>query len=137
AGERRRLLRGWDFKIIVGRTLGWNLLKSSRFDVARAGSSFVFRGTGFGHGLGLCQAGAHRMASRGASYREILRQYFPGTNVGEPAGAARALAGTSEEPPTSSHAAEGRLQLAAPPGNVSTEAVARAFVYFVVTPYAS
>src|SRR5437764_267997 len=82
AGERRRLLRGWDFKIIVGRTLGWNVLKSSRFDVARAGSSFVFRGTGFGHGLGLCQTGAHRMASRGAPYREILKQYFPGTSVG-------------------------------------------------------
>src|SRR5437588_4829581 len=82
AGERRKLLRGWDFKIIVGRTLGWNVLKSSRFDVARAGSSFVFRGTGFGHGLGLCQTGAHQMASRGASYREILKQYFPGTSVG-------------------------------------------------------
>ena len=72
AGERRKRLRGWDFKIIVGRTLGWNVLKSSRFDVARAGSAFVFHGTGFGHGLGLCQAGAHRMASRGASYREIM-----------------------------------------------------------------
>jgi len=82
AGERRRLLRGWDFKIIVGRTLGWNVLKSSRFDVSRAGSAFVFRGTGFGHGLGLCQAGAHVMASRGSSYREILKQYFPGTSVG-------------------------------------------------------
>ena len=29
-GERRRTLRGWDFKIIVGRTLGWSVLKSSR-----------------------------------------------------------------------------------------------------------
>jgi hypothetical protein len=82
-GERRRLLSGWDFKIIVGRTLGWSVLKSSRFEVGRAGTSFVFRGTGFGHGLGLCQTGAHVMASRGASYRQILAQYFPGTNTGE------------------------------------------------------
>lgn len=81
-GERRRTLRGWDFKIIVGRTLGWNVLKSSRFDVVRTGSAYVFRGTGFGHGLGLCQAGAHVMASRGASYREILSRYFPGTSIG-------------------------------------------------------
>jgi stage II sporulation protein D len=81
-GEHRRTLRGWDFKIIVGRTLGWNVLKSSRFDVTRAGSAYVFRGTGFGHGLGLCQAGAHTMAARGASYRQILGQYFPGTSVG-------------------------------------------------------
>jgi SpoIID/LytB domain protein len=83
-GTRRRLLRGWDFKIIVGRTLGWNVLKSSRFDVERAGTAFVFHGTGFGHGLGLCQAGAHVSASRGASYRQILSRYFPGTSVGRP-----------------------------------------------------
>jgi SpoIID/LytB domain protein len=81
-GERRRVLRGWDFKIIVGRTLGWNVLKSSRFEVARAGSAYVFRGSGFGHGLGLCQAGAHVSASRGAGYRQILGRYFPGTTVG-------------------------------------------------------
>src|SRR5205823_9414291 len=132
AGERRRLLRGWDFKIIVGRTLGWNLLKSSRFDVARAGSSFVFRGTGFGHGLGLCQAGAHRMASRGVSYREILKQYFPGTNVGESAGA-RSLAGTSDDRLTSSDTTTGRLQLASSPDGVSIGGVARAFMSFVIS----
>jgi len=80
-GERRRLLRGWDFKIIVGRTLGWNVLKSSRFEVGRAGSSYVFRGRGFGHGLGLCQAGARTLATRGATYRQILRRYLPGTSL--------------------------------------------------------
>ena len=82
-GQRRRRLRGWDFKIIVGRTLGWSVLKSSRFEVSRAGSAYVFRGTGFGHGLGLCQAGAHVSATRGASYRQILARYFPGAAVGE------------------------------------------------------
>jgi stage II sporulation protein D len=82
-GARRRQLRGWDFKIIVGRTLGWGVLKSSRFEVTRAGSAFVFRGTGFGHGLGLCQAGAHVSAGRGASYRQILGRYFQGAPVGE------------------------------------------------------
>jgi len=97
-GERRRVLRGWDFKIIVGRTLGWNVLKSSRFDVVRAGSAYVFRGTGFGHGLGLCQAGAHVMAARGSSYRRILGQYFPGTSVGDAAGARRPHAETDSSP---------------------------------------
>ena len=80
-GERRRFVRGWDFKIVVGRTLGWSVLKSTRFEVARSGTNFVLRGSGFGHGLGLCQTGAHVMARRGASYRQILRQYFPGTTV--------------------------------------------------------
>jgi SpoIID/LytB domain protein len=80
-GEHRKTVRGWDFKIIVGRVLGWNVLKSSRFEVARAGSNFVFRGSGFGHGLGLCQEGAHVMAQRGASCTRILEKYFPGTSV--------------------------------------------------------
>jgi stage II sporulation protein D len=80
-GERRRTVRGWDFKLIVGRALGWNLLKSSRFVVARSGTNFVFRGGGFGHGLGLCQEGAHVMAERGSNYRQIVAKYFPGTSV--------------------------------------------------------
>jgi len=80
-GEQRKSVRGWDFKIIAGRVLGWNVLKSSRFEVARTGSNFIFRGSGFGHGLGLCQEGAHVMAARGASYQKILEKYFPGTSV--------------------------------------------------------
>jgi stage II sporulation protein D len=80
-GNRRLTLKGWDFKIIIGRALGWNLLKSSRFEILRLGSNFVFRGSGFGHGLGLCQEGAHVMAARGASYRQILAKYFPSTRV--------------------------------------------------------
>jgi SpoIID/LytB domain protein len=82
-GERRRLVRGWEFKIVVGRALGWNLLKSSRFSVQRRGSVFIFRGSGFGHGLGLCQSGAHVMARRGADCRQILEHYFPGTHASE------------------------------------------------------
>jgi SpoIID/LytB domain protein len=85
-GEHRKIVRGWDFKIIVGRVLGWNLLKSSRFEFSRNGSNFVFRGSGFGHGLGLCQEGAHVMAQRGASYQRILEKYFPGTRVGPHSG---------------------------------------------------
>jgi stage II sporulation protein D len=80
-GEHRKTVRGWDFKIIVGRALGWNVLKSSRFEIARSGANFIFRGSGFGHGLGLCQEGAHVMAARGASYQKILEKYFPGTSL--------------------------------------------------------
>src|SRR5262249_48853229 len=82
AGDQKRNINGWEFKLIVGRALGWNLLKSSRFTISRSGSAFVFRGSGFGHGLGLCQEGAHVMAQRGITYRQILAKYFPGTNLG-------------------------------------------------------
>ena len=81
AGDRIRAISGWEFKLIIGRALGWNVLKSSRFNVSRVGSLFVFRGAGFGHGLGLCQEGSHVMAQRGHSFRQILAHYYPGTNV--------------------------------------------------------
>ena len=80
-GDRRVTISGWEFKIVVGRALGWNLLKSSRFEIVRSGHNFVFRGKGFGHGLGLCQEGAHVMAVRGANYRQILTKYFPTTRI--------------------------------------------------------
>jgi stage II sporulation protein D len=80
-GVRRRMVRGWDFKLIVGRVLGWQMIKSSRFEVSRAGDDFIFRGSGFGHGLGLCQEGAHVAARRGMSHRQILNHYFPGTRL--------------------------------------------------------
>jgi len=82
AGDRRKSISGWEFKLIVGRALGWNVLKSSRFTISRSGSAFVFHGSGFGHGLGLCQEGAHVMAQRGFTHRQILAKYFPGTNLG-------------------------------------------------------
>jgi stage II sporulation protein D len=41
----------------------------------------VFRGRGWGHGVGLCQVGAYGMALRGASYREILQHYYTGVRL--------------------------------------------------------
>ncbi|HEU4836643.1 MAG TPA: SpoIID/LytB domain-containing protein, partial [Pyrinomonadaceae bacterium] len=94
AGDRRKSISGWEFKLIVGRALGWNVLKSSHFNVRRSGSQFVFRGGGFGHGLGLCQEGSHVMAQRGQSFQQILAHYFPGTStaVGPLSSSSRATA---------------------------------------------
>ncbi|MCA1565572.1 MAG: SpoIID/LytB domain-containing protein [Acidobacteria bacterium] len=104
-GERRRVVvRGWDFKIVVGRTLGWSVLKSSRFEVMRAGDKFLFRGSGFGHGLGLCQSGAHVMAARGASYRQILAHYFPATTIGKPGLSSQAAETKPTTPEAQTHA---------------------------------
>jgi SpoIID/LytB domain protein len=103
-GDARKQVRGWDFKIIVGRVLGWNVLKSSRFQVNRAGSNFIFHGSGFGHGLGLCQEGAHVMAARGMNYQRILEKYFPGTRVRKEDQALTALNSNNEgDPPTANN----------------------------------
>jgi stage II sporulation protein D len=66
------------FRFAVGRALGWNTVRSDRYEVA----GLEFRGTGAGHGVGLCQRGADRMGVEGRRYREILAFYYPGTAVG-------------------------------------------------------
>jgi stage II sporulation protein D len=42
---------------------------------------FLFRGRGYGHGVGLCQYGAAGRAARGWSAEDILRDYYPGASV--------------------------------------------------------
>ena len=42
---------------------------------------FVLYGSGWGHGVGLCQIGAAVMASKGFTAGEILNHYFPGTEI--------------------------------------------------------
>ncbi|HEY4799124.1 MAG TPA: SpoIID/LytB domain-containing protein [Bacteroidia bacterium] len=54
-------------------------LKSTFFTIREEGDNVVFKGKGFGHGVGLCQEGAMRMAEKGYSYTKILNYYY--TNV--------------------------------------------------------
>ncbi|MGD0940860.1 MAG: SpoIID/LytB domain-containing protein [Terracidiphilus sp.] len=72
-----------DFRLAVGRALGWNRIRSNWFEIAPQGDGFLFHGRGSGHGVGLCQAGAAEMAHEGRGYGEILAQYFPGATVAE------------------------------------------------------
>lgn len=69
-------------RFAVGRTLGWNTLRSDRFEVQSANGRFRFDGWGEGHGVGMCQRGADQMGADGHSYREILSFYYPGTIAG-------------------------------------------------------
>ena len=54
-------------------------LRSSLFVVELKNGDAIFRGAGFGHGVGMCQTGAVGMGEAGKSYREILRHYYPNT----------------------------------------------------------
>ena len=49
---------------------------SAYFSIWPNGDQLVFEGRGFGHGVGLCQEGAMRMAERGYSFTDILHHYF-------------------------------------------------------------
>lgn len=56
-------------------------LKSTFFSVYPEGLDVVIRGRGYGHGVGLCQEGAMRMAKYGYSFRQIAVYYFPGIRI--------------------------------------------------------
>jgi SpoIID/LytB domain protein len=79
-------ISGHEFRMAVTRVAGVQSLRSTAFDVDRDGSSYRFRGRGFGHGVGLCVIGAGRRAARGDTADAILRFYFPDLTVGSPAG---------------------------------------------------
>lgn len=65
----------------VRKALGFSKLYSERFSATTRGSKVTFKGLGFGHGVGMCQWGAHGQASEGRGYREILAHYYPGTAI--------------------------------------------------------
>ena len=75
-------INGHEFRMAIGRIVGWQSLKSTAFDVDRTSSGYRFRGRGFGHGVGLCVIGAGHRATRGATADQILRFYFPGLSIG-------------------------------------------------------
>jgi stage II sporulation protein D len=81
------VLRGNDVRYVL-RPPGGEILNSTNFTVetttANDGSllRIVLRGTGYGHGVGMCQWGAIGRARAGQDFRTILRTYYPGTTVG-------------------------------------------------------
>jgi len=63
------------------RAAGYSKVRSLDFSIVPSGDGWIFRGNGYGHGVGLCQWGANGMAKAGKTYREILQRYYPGTEV--------------------------------------------------------
>lgn len=63
------------------RALGFSKLFSERFSAETRSGRAHFSGLGFGHGVGLCQWGAHGQADAGRSYRQILSTYYPSVRI--------------------------------------------------------
>lgn len=63
--------------------LGNNRLRSTFFEVRMENERIIFTGRGWGHGVGLSQWGAKKMAEQSYTYDQILKFYFPGTIMGE------------------------------------------------------
>ena len=90
-GESGRIYRleivGSEKTVVVGkeleirRILSETHLKSSAFEVQITDEKVILHGSGWGHGVGLCQIGAAVMATKGYGYRQILEHYYPGTTL--------------------------------------------------------
>lgn len=77
-GTRTRLVSGSTFRTVVTADRGDRSIMSSRFTVSPTAGGFRLDGTGFGHGVGLCQVGAIARARRGDSVGAILAHYYRG-----------------------------------------------------------
>ena len=86
-GTLRTLIIGKELEI--RRTLSSSHLYSSAFvvdkeykeDEKEIPSRFILKGSGWGHGVGLCQIGAAVMGEQGYKYKEILSHYYPGSAI--------------------------------------------------------
>ncbi len=67
-----------DFRVAIGSTE----LKSMLLDsVAVEGDKVTFAGKGYGHGVGMSQWGANKMAAEGKKPEDIVNHYFKGVTV--------------------------------------------------------
>ena len=78
-GSEKTMVVGKELEI--RRMLSESHLKSSAFDVEFTDENVILHGSGWGHGVGLCQIGAAVMASEGYTYRQILEHYYPGSEL--------------------------------------------------------
>ena len=71
------IISGYRFRIIMGT----NLIRSTNFKVELNINSALFTGFGWGHGVGMCQWGALSMALKGYKAEEILKFYYPQSEI--------------------------------------------------------
>lgn len=109
-GMTPREITGQDLRMVVGRTLGFQHIQSTAFELRRSGRAFRFTGRGAGHGVGLCVIGSMKLAAAGQGAPAILARYFPGTQIG-PAGPRL----TTSAPPAAAPAVAAPSATAAPP----------------------
>ena len=92
--ERGKSGRIWKLKIVgtkksltigkeleIRRALSETHLYSSAFEVEKHDGRFILHGSGWGHGVGLCQIGAAVMGEQGKTYDEILQFYYRGASI--------------------------------------------------------
>ena len=71
-------MHGADFRMAVGP----DKLKSTKVEtITKQGNGFVFKGEGYGHGVGMSQWGAYKLAQEGKTPKEIINYYFKDVKI--------------------------------------------------------
>lgn len=66
-----------DFRAATG-------IRSCKLTSIRTGMTKIhLEGHGYGHGIGMCQDGAHGMAKQNYTYKQILKHYYPGSTLAQ------------------------------------------------------
>ena len=78
-GSKKSLVIGKE--LIIRKWLSDSHLKSSAFTIKWSGDRLILDGSGWGHGVGLCQIGAAVMGAKGYHYDEILKHYYPSSTI--------------------------------------------------------
>lgn len=69
---------GADFRIAIGPQKMRSIWLT---DIEHAADGITLSGRGFGHGVGLCQWGAHALAKAGKKPEEIVKHYYPEVKI--------------------------------------------------------
>jgi stage II sporulation protein D len=65
-----------EFRLLVGRSYGWNKIYSNNYNVVLTNNNIIFKGDGFGHSVGFCQSGALEMSKLGFNFYDIIKYYY-------------------------------------------------------------
>jgi len=81
-------VKGDAIRRVMGFKSKWGAIQSlysTRFKIYKKEENgeikWTAEGSGWGHGVGMCQFGALGLAKKGASYEQILKKYYQGIEI--------------------------------------------------------
>ena len=80
-GRVPKSVSGNEFHDNLRAYFGPNGIKSMKFTMELLRRTVIFRGMGHGDGVGLCLYGADGLAKKSQKYLEIVKFYYPGTEI--------------------------------------------------------
>lgn len=73
----------YSFRMAVEARVPGTVLSTSFSLVRQETGEWLLEGSGWGHGVGLCQVGARGLVKQGLDYRQVLLHYYSGSELAE------------------------------------------------------